>query len=219
MQRHESTVFDPQQMRPSDLYHLLNAVVVPRPIAWVSTLSDRGVANLAPHSYFTVLAADPPTVCFSSAGEKDSLRNARFTGDFVVNVVSEGLAEAMNHTAADFPPDLSEFTAAGLTPVPSDLVRAPRLLEAPANLECRLTQVIEIGRNPNYVVVGEVVRFHVSSAAIVDGRVDVSRIRPLGRLAGSGYVKPGEFFQLARPTYAGLVASGNVHINGEKTRA
>jgi len=202
--------FDPAAMAPADAYHLLNAVVVPRPIGWVSTLSERGVANLAPHSYFNVLAADPPTVFFSSSGVKDSLRNARHTGDFVVNVVGEALAEAMNLTSADFPPDESEFAAAGLTPVPSDLVKAPRLLEAPASLECRVTQIIEIGRGPNHVVIGEVVRFHVAEAALVNGRVDVSRFRPLGRLSGSGYVYSREFLSMPRPTYAGLVEAGTV---------
>lgn len=202
--------FDPAAMPPADAYHLLNAVVVPRPIGWVSTLSEQGVTNIAPHSYFNVLAADPPTVFFSSSGVKDSLRNARYTGDFVVNVVGEELAAAMNLTSADFPPGESEFAAAGLTAVPSDLVRAPRLLEAPASLECRVTQIIEIGRGPNHVVIGEVVRFHVAESAIVNGRVDVSRFRPLGRLSGSGYVYSREFLSMPRPTYAGLVEAGTV---------
>jgi flavin reductase (DIM6/NTAB) family NADH-FMN oxidoreductase RutF len=202
-QRDEHT-FDPESMQPGDAYHLLNAVVVPRPIAWVSTLSEQGVANLAPHSYFTVLAPDPPTVCFSSGGVKDSLRNARFTGDFVINVVGEAHAEQMNVTAADFPANLSEFEAAGLTAVPSDLVRAPRLLEAPASMECRLVQVLEIGNAPNYVVIGQVVRFHVADWAVANGRVDVSRFRPVGRLSGSGYVYSREYFNMPRPTYAGL---------------
>ena len=208
--------FDPATMAPSDAYHLLNAVVVPRPIGWVSTLSEQGIANLAPHSYFNVLAADPPTVFFSSSGVKDSLRNARHTGDFVVNVVGEELAEAMNLSSADFPPHESEFTAAGLTAVPSDLVRAPRLLEAPASLECRVTQIIEIGRGPNFVVIGEVVRFHVAESALVNGRVDVSRFRPLGRLSGSGYVYSREFLSMARPTYAGLVEAGAVAPAAER---
>lgn len=198
--------FDPAQLDPTTAYHLLNALVVPRPIAWVSTISAMGVANLAPHSYFTVLAPDPPTVCFSSAGVKDTLRNVRFSQDFVVNVVGEELAEQMNLTAADFPPGESEFAAAGLTIMPSDLVRAPRLAEAPASLECRLTQVLEVGRTPNYVVIGEVVRIHVAERVLRGGRVDVSLIRPVGRLSGSGYVWSHEFFELRRPTYAGLLA-------------
>lgn len=201
---------EPAALESGAAYHLLNSLVVPRPIAWVSTRSEKGVANLAPHSYFTVLAPDPPTICFSSGGEKDSLRNARFTGDFVVNIVGEELAEAMNHTSADFPPEESEFTAAGLTPIPSDLVRAPRLAEAPASMECRLLQVLEIGRTPNYVVIGEVVRFHVAERVWRDGRVDMAALRPVGRLAGSGYSYTRDLFRMDRPTYAGLIAAGRV---------
>lgn len=198
--------FVPAQLDPSDAYHLLNALVVPRPIAWVSTIGETGIANLAPHSYFTVLAPDPPTVCFSSSGVKDTLCNVRFTRDFVVNVVGEELAERMNLTAADFPPGESEFAAAGLTPAPSELVRAPRLAEAPASLECRLTQILEVGRGPSYVVIGEVVLIHVAERVLRGDRVDVSRIRPVGRLSGSGYVWSHEFFEMRRPTYKGLMA-------------
>ena len=198
---------DPAALPAGAAYHLLNALVVPRPIAWVSTLSEAGITNLAPHSYFTVLAPDPPTVCFSSGGVKDTLRNVRFTGDFVVNVVSEELAGPMNLTAADFPPAESEFRAAGLTPLASDRVRAPRLAEAPASLECRVVQILEIGNAPNYVVIGEVVRVHVAERAWRDGRVDLAAIRPVGRLSGSGYSYTREFFRLDRPTYAGLLAT------------
>lgn len=201
---------DPASLDHTAAYHLLNSLVVPRPIAWVSSVGERGVANLAPHSYFTVLAPDPPTVCFSSGGEKDTLRNVRFTGDFVVNVVGEELAAAMNLTSADFPSDESEFVAAGLTPLPSDQVSAPRLAEAPAALECRLLQVLEIGRTPNYVVIGEVVRFHIAAPFWRDGRVDIAAIRPVGRLAGAGYSYTRELFRMERPTYAGLKHAGLV---------
>lgn len=198
--------FDPHAVPPTEIYHLLNALVVPRPIAWVSTVGANGVANIAPHSYFTVLAPDPPTVCFSSSGEKDTLRNVRHTSDFVVNVVSSELGEQMNLTAADFPPGESEFAWAGLTPLPSDCVRAPRLAESPASLECRLLHILEVGNAPNYVVIGEVVRIHVAERVLRADRVDVSLIRPLGRLSGSGYVAPGAYVAMPRPTYAGLLA-------------
>src|SRR5687767_9058657 len=141
-------VLDPATLDAASAYHLLNSLVAPRPIAWVSTLSEAGVANVAPHSYFTVMAPDPPTVCYSSGGIKDTLRNSRFTGDFVVNIVGEELAEQMNLTSADFPTGESEFTAAGLTAIPSDLVKSPRMAEAPAAMECRLLQVLEIGNAP-----------------------------------------------------------------------
>lgn len=178
-------VIDPASHPRQEVYHLLNALVVPRPIAWVSTISEAGVANLAPHSYFNILTPDPPTVYFASGGVKDSPHNVRSSRDFVVNLVPESLAEQMNLTAADFPPGEREFTAAGLTPVPSALVHAPRLAEAPAALECRHTRTLEIGTAPNYVVPGAVMRFHV--AAWRDGRVDLAAIQPLGRLSGSGY--------------------------------
>lgn len=200
----DDVAIDPSATAPGAVYHLLNSLVVPRPIAWVSTVSEYGVANIAPHSYFTVLAPEPPTVCFSSGGLKDTVRNVRFTGDFVVNVVGEELAETMNHTAADFPAHESEFSAAGLTPAASDLVRAPRLLEAPGAMECRVTQILEIGAGPNYVVIGEVVRFHIAGRVWKDGRLDMAALRPIGRLAGSGYSYTRELFRLDRPTYAGL---------------
>jgi flavin reductase (DIM6/NTAB) family NADH-FMN oxidoreductase RutF len=198
---------DPETLEPSAAYHLLNSLVVPRPIAWVSTVSEAGVANIAPHSYFTVLSPDPPIVCFSSSGVKDTLRNVRFTADFVVNVVGEELAEQMNLTSADFPHAESEFDFAGLSAAPADLVRAPRLAEAPASMECRLLQVLEIGSTPNHVVIGQVVRFHVAERVWRDGRVDIGLMRPVGRLAGSGYSYTRELFRMDRPTYAGLRAA------------
>lgn len=203
-------ILDPATLNSTDAYHLLNSLVVPRPIAWVSTLSETGVANVAPHSYFTVMAPNPPTVCFSSGGIKDTLRNTRFTGDFVVNIVGEELAEQMNLTSADFPAGESEFSAAGLTPIASDLVKSPRMAEAPAAMECRLVQVLEIGKTPNYVVIGEVVRFHVAGRIWRDGRIDMAALRPVGRLAGSGYSYTRDLFRLDRPTYAGLLADGAV---------
>ena len=212
-------IIDPASMSSDSVYHLLNALVVPRPIAWVSTIGEAGVANIAPHSYFTVLAPDPPTVCFSSGGVKDTLRNIRFTSDFVVNVVGEDLAEAMNLTAADFPPGESEFMAAGLTPVPSDLVRAPRLAEAPGAMECRLVMVLEIGHTPNHVVIGEVMRFHIAERVWRDGRVDMDALRPVGRLSGSGYSYTRELFRMARPTYAGFVAAqGSAPVESQENQ-
>lgn len=208
-------IIDPAALPASESYHLLNSLVVPRPIAWVSTLSEAGVANIAPHSYFTVLSPNPPVVCFSSGGVKDTLRNVRFTGDFVVNIVGEELAEAMNLTSADFPPGESEFRAAGLTPVPCELVRSPRLAEAPAAMECRLMQVLEIGNAPNHVVIGEVLRFHLAERVWRGGRVDMEALRPVGRLAGSGYSYTRDLFRMPRPTYAGLVAEGIIRPAAE----
>jgi flavin reductase (DIM6/NTAB) family NADH-FMN oxidoreductase RutF len=118
----------------------------------------------------------------------------------------------MNLTSADFPPEESEFRAAGLTPIPSDLVRAPRLAEAPAAMECRMLQILEVGNAPNHMVIGQVVRFHVAERAWRDGRVDLGAVRPVGRLSGSGYSYTRELFRMDRPTYAGLLAA-----RGEQT--
>lgn len=193
--------FVPGELPGQEMYHLLNALVVPRPIAWVSTLSERAVANLAPHSYFNAVCPDPPIIMFSSTGTKDTLRNLRHTGDFVVNIVPEALAEQMNLTAADSPPEVSEFAFAGLTPIDSDLVKAPRLLEAPASLECTVEREIELGNGPSTVVFGAVLRIHVAEDVMEDGRVSVPRFNPVGRLAGSGYVYSREYFNMPRPTW------------------
>ena len=201
---------DPAAVPADQIGHLMNSLVVPRPIGWVSTVSASGVTNIAPHSYFNILSSNPPYVYFSSGGEKDTVRNVRFSRDFVVNVVSEELAERMNFTSADFPPHESEFVAAGLTALPSDLVRAPRCGEAPAALECRLFQVIELGREPSYVVIGEVVRIHIDERVWQNGRIDESIMRPLGRLAGSEYSYTRDLFRMPRPAYADLLTAKDV---------
>lgn len=214
------TTADWQDLDPADLGgdigHLMNALVVPHPIAWVSTVNAAGVANIAPHSYFTVISANPPVVCFSSSGIKDTLLNVRHTGDFVVNIVSEDLVEQMNFTSADFPPGESEFLAAGLTPMASDLVTAPRLAEAPASLECTLIQELNLEATTNYVVFGRVVRIHVANRIIGEnGRVDPALLRPVGRLAGAQYSWTHEIVNIPRPTYAGLVEAGLVQPPGK----
>jgi flavin reductase (DIM6/NTAB) family NADH-FMN oxidoreductase RutF len=187
------------------MYHLLNAVIAPRPIAWISTLAVDGTFNLAPHSYTTVLSPNPPIVGFVSIGRKDTLRNIEATGDFVYHIADESLGDRLNRTAADFPSDESEFTWAGLTPVPSDLVRAPRVAAAPVAFEARLVEIKQIAQTNNHLVMGEVVRLHIAQAVVTDGRIDPAKLRPLGRLAGSGFSRIGELFSMARPTYKGLL--------------
>ena len=184
-------------------HDLLKGCVSPRPIAWISTLSRDGVANAAPYSCFTFVATVPPMVCFSvellNGRKKDTLRNVEHTGDFVVNLVSEELAAAMNASAANFPPDVSEILQVGLTPAPSERVRAPRIAECPAGLECRMTQIIELGRSRHSLVIGEVLLVHVRDDLYRDGTIDVMRLRPVGRLAGNAYCRLGELFELDRP--------------------
>jgi len=185
-------------------HELLKGCVSPRPIAWISTLSSDGVANAAPYSCFTFVALVPPMVCFSveprpDGAKKDTLRNAEFTGDFVVNLVPEELAGAMNATAEDFPPEVSEIAKVGLTATASERVRSPRIAESPVNLECRVTQVIELGRSRHSLVIGEVLVVHVRDDLYRDGTIDVARLRPVARLAGNEYCRLGEVFELDRP--------------------
>jgi flavin reductase (DIM6/NTAB) family NADH-FMN oxidoreductase RutF len=196
------------QIDPSDLdiksgYRLLISTIVPRPIALVSTVGPGGVNNAAPFSMFMGASSNPPMVAISIASrggvEKDTVRNIRETGEFVVNVVDEALAEGMNLASADLPPSESEFDFAGLTAIPSMKVRSPRIKEAPASMECRLAMSMEIGRSPNHLIVGDVVLFHVSDE-LMDGLVvDVNKLRPLGRLGESLYCRVRDVFEMKRP--------------------
>ncbi len=171
--------YDPAELG-SAVYPLLNSVVVPRPIAWVSTTSAEGVDNLAPHSFFTIAGIDPPVVQFTSVGAKDSLRNALATGEFVVALCTEPLLEQVNRTGTDYPPDTSEYDAVGLTRESSWLVTPPRVAESPVNLECRLVGTRAFGYCT--VVFGQVVHVAVDEAVLRDGRPAVDLLRPLARL-------------------------------------
>lgn len=173
-------IIDPAAGR--NIYPLLGALVIPRPIAWVSTRSASGVDNLAPHSFFTVVSTDPPIVLVSSMGEKDTVRNARETGEFVVCGSPGDQIEAINLTAVEFPPDVSEFEAVGLTPEPSLMVAPPRVAESPYALECRLVRIDPMGNG--LVIYGEIVCIAVDERVMVDNRVDAQRLNPVARLGG-----------------------------------
>lgn len=194
-------IVDPRATAPADIYRFLISVVVPRPIAFVSTVGPDGAFNVAPFSYFTAITNRPPLIGVSISprrGEpKDTLRNIRSAGDFVVNVVDEPLGARMVHASGDWPADVDEFTLTGLTPVSSDLVRAPRVGESPVSLECTLHREIELGAAT--FVVGEVVRAHVSDAVLSEGRVDPEKLRPLGRLGGDAYAPLREVLRMPRP--------------------
>jgi flavin reductase (DIM6/NTAB) family NADH-FMN oxidoreductase RutF len=190
---------DPQDWPARQVYFLMTGLVVPRPIAWVSTRSEGGVRNVAPHSYFNVVAHEPPHVVFSSSREKDTLRNIRATGEFVVNLVTMDVVEEMNFTATDFPPDEDEFTWAGLTEAPSETVAAPRVAQAKAHLECRAVEEVTAGNG--HIVIGEVVHVHVDPSVWRDGRVDPELLDPVCRLAGTRYARLGEIFKLPRPSW------------------
>jgi flavin reductase (DIM6/NTAB) family NADH-FMN oxidoreductase RutF len=201
-------VLDPADIDGVQRYFLLNSIVVPRPISWISTVSPAGVPNLAPHSYTTVLSPDPPIVGFVSVKEKDTLRNVRATGDFVYNLAGNNLLASINLSAADFPAEESEFRWTGLTAASSDLVQSPRVAEAPISMECRLDGIQQIRDTQNFLVMGEVVRIHISGQVLTDQRVDPRKLNPVGRLSGSLYSLQGDIVSLKRPTYAGLREAG-----------
>jgi len=192
---------DPAALGPFGTYPWLTATVVPRPIAWVSSRSADGVDNLAPHSFFTVASAEPPVVSFTSVGEKDTLRNVRATGEFVVAMATRPLAEAVNRTATDFPGDHSEFDHAGLEREPSLRVRPFRVAGSPVALECRVVGEQSFGINT--VVFGEVVHVAVSRSVLTDdGLPDVRLLDPVARLGRNEWGTLGEVFDLARLPYA-----------------
>ena len=194
-------VIDPSELEPQSVYKLLIGSVVPRPIAWTSTLSPEGVPNLAPYSFFTVASRNPPTLCVSvgerPSGEpfpKDTLRNIRETGEFVVNIVSLPLANAMHESSKDHPPGADEFEEAGLTAAPCEVVGVPRVGEARVSMECVLDRVVSIGTDS--LVLGRMVRFHIRDNLYAGtGRIDVAGLDPLGRLAGD-YTKVENIFEL-----------------------
>jgi flavin reductase (DIM6/NTAB) family NADH-FMN oxidoreductase RutF len=195
-------------LEPPQRYKLLCGLVVPRPIAWVTSVSREGVVNAAPFSFFNVFSDEPALVVLglqrkADGSAKDTCRNIAATGEFVVNVVGESVAEAMNLTAVDFPSDESEPGIVGLELAPSLLVKPPRVAAAPAALECRRTVGLAFGAG-HELIVGEVLGVH-ARAGVVDPKtlsVDFDVLRPVGRLAGNGYARQGDRFEMRRLTYA-----------------
>lgn len=180
-----------------NVYRLLTAVVVPRPIAWVSTLSADGVGNLAPHSFFTVACARPPVVQFTSVTEKDTLRNVVATGEFVVNVASRPLLDAVNDSSAPFSDDVDEAGVLGIEMEPSALVSPPRVAASPASIECRLHSTIDLGDST--VVLGDVVAVTVQGSALDGGHPTMAALQPLSRLGRNEWGLPPEVIAIDRP--------------------
>lgn len=181
-------VIDPAETK--SVYPLLGSLVVPRPIAWVSSKSPTGIDNLAPHSFFTIVSTAPPIIVFSSMGEKDTVRNIRASGEFVVCGSTALMLEQINVTGVDFDPQVSEFDAAGLTREPSETVAPPRVAESPYALECRLVEIKTMGNG--LVVFGEVTRIVVDEYILVNGRVSIDLLDPIARLGGSDWSRIGE---------------------------
>ena len=203
--------FDPARHQQRDIYKLMAGIIVPRPVALVSTVDAAGNANLAPFSFFAGVGSAPPTVLFCPAlrpgkvdrtgQRKDTLQNVEETREFVINVVSDAIAAQTNMTAAEVGPEVDEFKLSGLTPLKSEVIRAPRVAESPAQMECRLTQVIYTGDKPasGVVVLGEVVRFHVREDLVEDFRVDPAGLDAVGRMAGNTWVRTHDRMELIRP--------------------
>ncbi|MFB6127399.1 MAG: flavin reductase family protein [Halolamina sp.] len=182
-------------------YRLLSGAVIPRPIAWVASRTPDGADNLAPFSFANVVAVDPPTLMIAPVGtgddRKDTARNVAATAEFVVHVVTEPLAEAMNATSATLPAGASEFDHADVEPVECDAVDVARVAAAPVAFECELSETVEIGGST--VLFGEVVRAHVDDDLLTDGQFDTTKFHPVGRLAGGWYATTEDRFELERP--------------------
>lgn len=200
--------FDLQGADKPRAYQLLASVVVPRPIALLTTLGENGLVNAAPFSFFNLMGGDPPAVAINIAQrdagfQKDSLGNIETTGEFVINLVSEALAPAMTVCAIDFPPGVSEPTEAGLSLLPSVRIAAPRLAASPVHLECRLHQVIEMGQNR--IVLGEVVFLHVQDEFVdtENRRIHTEVLGLIGRMHGGGwYARTTDLFEMPRTPYS-----------------
>ena len=198
---------DTREISARDTYRLLIGSVVPRPIGWVTTVSVDDVGNLAPFSFYMAATGNPPTVVLSTSmrdGEpKDTLRNVKEIPEFVLNVVSEDVAEAMNATSEEFPADIDELLAAGLTAVPSSRVRPMRVAEAPINMECRLVQLVPVGdpTTGSTLIIGEVLAWHVRDDIFDANRMRIRQdvLRAIGRMAGDGYCRTRDQFEMIRP--------------------
>jgi flavin reductase (DIM6/NTAB) family NADH-FMN oxidoreductase RutF len=200
-------LIDPESAGFPNVYKVMVGSIVPRPIAFVSTISPEGVYNLSPFSFFTGASANPPMVCFcpirNGAGrQKDTLNNIETSREFVVNIVSEEFGAQMNATSAEFPPEVDEFQISGLTPVACDIVKAPRVRESHVSMECKLFQIFELSTRPlgGSIVAGEIVRLHVDDAYIDNFRIDPDKLSAIGRMAGNTYVRTKDRFDMVRPT-------------------
>lgn len=197
---------EPASLDAKKVHGLLMGCVTPRPIALVSTIGENGVYNVAPFSCFTVMSMNPAIVGFAigrrrGGNKKDTLINIEYTRDFVVNVVSESIGQAMNQAAGDYPIHVDEFKEAGFTPMESDRVRPPRVAESLVHFECRLVQIMEFGTFPRLhnFVVGEILLVHVRDELITGGVIQADRVKAIGRLGEDLYCRTGDVFEMKRP--------------------
>ncbi len=196
----------PESRSSQDIYKILIGTVLPRPIAWVSTVDSSGNINLAPFSFFTVASVNPPILCFSpllkeNSREKDTLVNINQTREFVVNIVSYTLAQTMNRTSAPYPSEVNEFAVAGVTPKQSTFVEPPCVADSLVNFECKLQQIIPLGSEPmaGNLVLGKVCNIHIHPDIVKNGEVDSKSLDAIGRLGGNMYTTIRDCFEMERP--------------------
>jgi len=198
--------FNPDELDQKAIYKLLTGAVIPRPIGWISTISNDGVPNLAPFSFFNVVGDDPPHIMFSTAHsnehKKDTLNNVLQTKQFVVNMVTEEIVEQMNITGQNVPHDVNEFELADLTPIVSSIIKPPRVKESPISFECELVHHYTL-ENHKYggatIVIGRIVMFHFDESVLLqDHKINLETYKPVSRLAGANYAKLGELFAIKR---------------------
>jgi flavin reductase (DIM6/NTAB) family NADH-FMN oxidoreductase RutF len=206
-------IVSPSDLSHSELYSIVLNSVAPRPIAWVSTVSASGDRNLAPFSFFNAVCVDPPLLAFAPGlrqpkhakgghGEaKDTLRNVRETREFVVNIVTYELREAMNLTSGEYDASVNEFNLAKLTPQPSTIVRPPRVAESPVSFECKLHQILDFSSRPTSgsLVIGQIVSIHINDAHMKDGKLDRNSLDLIGRMGGLQYTRTTQRFEMVRP--------------------
>ena len=205
--------YEPHQRDRAALPHdPFKAIIAPRPIGWVTTMSKSGAVNLAPYSFFNALSGEPPLIGFSSEGFKDSAAFAEETREFTFNLATWDLRENMNKTSAPLPRGESEFVFAGLTPAPAKIVKPPRVKESPAALECVVTEIIRLrdrngAESDNHFVIGQVVGVHLDDRFIVNGRFDGAAAKAIARCGYRDYAVVTEYFSMSRPEGAGDLAS------------
>jgi flavin reductase (DIM6/NTAB) family NADH-FMN oxidoreductase RutF len=197
----------PDTLEWKDAYKLLIGSILPRPIAFVSTMDENGIANAAPFSFFTAICADPMLICFSpmrrgsDGAKKDTLKNIESTKQFVINIVSEDMAKQMTDCAIEFAPEIDEMEVTGLTKESSRIVKVPRIKESLVHLECELFQVLDFGDHAGAgsLVIGKVLNIHVVDELYQNGRIDTVKLQPIGRMAGNTYTNPlGKTFDITR---------------------
>lgn len=194
---------DPKDLSRQDVYKIMSGTVVPRPIAWITTISAEGVVNAAPFSSYTIISQDPPLILFqadAANGEKDTIANIRATGEFVVNATTAAMLEKMHSSSAPLPRHVSEPEAFGIELAASNVVKVPRVLASPITLECRTYQMFDVGNEPHTVVIGEVIYFQIAESVYLDGKIDQKELDPIGRIGGPYYARLGELLHYPAAT-------------------